>query len=252
MSAELTDREFWRNYWETTPIPIAGAHPFFEELLGDRFPGPGARLVDVGGFPGAHCVYFQKVRAYETTILDFYVDRDIVAKVEEKNGVPAGSLRVIEADFLNFDGKGEFDVVFSAGFIEHFDDTKDVLRRHVELLRSGGTLLVTLPNFRGLNGWLQYWVDRRNYRAHNIRSMDIRYLKLITAELGLENASVFYFGQSRLWLDSPGTLPRWAVKLIYSVSKVMRRLPRLPWKLTAPFIAVVGEKGRTESAPLPS
>jgi 2-polyprenyl-3-methyl-5-hydroxy-6-metoxy-1,4-benzoquinol methylase len=39
-----------------------------------------------------------------------------------------------------------FDVVASFGFIEHFGDPRDVVAKHLELLRPGGLLVVTVPN----------------------------------------------------------------------------------------------------------
>lgn len=41
-----------------------------------------------------------------------------------------------------------FDVVFSNGFIEHFANPIDIVDHHVELLRPGGQLVVSIPNLR--------------------------------------------------------------------------------------------------------
>jgi 2-polyprenyl-3-methyl-5-hydroxy-6-metoxy-1,4-benzoquinol methylase len=40
-----------------------------------------------------------------------------------------------------------YDLVFSAGLVEHFADPEAIVRRHAELATPGGTVLVTVPNF---------------------------------------------------------------------------------------------------------
>lgn len=46
----------------------------------------------------------------------------------------------------------KFDIVYSVGLIEHFDDTKEVLEKHVDLLKPGGLLICYIPNIIGFQG----------------------------------------------------------------------------------------------------
>jgi SAM-dependent methyltransferase len=46
----------------------------------------------------------------------------------------------------------KFDIVFSVGLIEHFDEPKTILENHVELLKPGGLLICIIPNFIGFQG----------------------------------------------------------------------------------------------------
>jgi 2-polyprenyl-3-methyl-5-hydroxy-6-metoxy-1,4-benzoquinol methylase len=41
----------------------------------------------------------------------------------------------------------------SWGPIEHFTDTESVISAHVNLLKPGGILIVSIPNLRGFNRW---------------------------------------------------------------------------------------------------
>jgi 2-polyprenyl-3-methyl-5-hydroxy-6-metoxy-1,4-benzoquinol methylase len=41
----------------------------------------------------------------------------------------------------------------SWGLIEHFTDTESVISAHVNLLKPGGILIVSIPNLRGFNRW---------------------------------------------------------------------------------------------------
>jgi SAM-dependent methyltransferase len=45
-----------------------------------------------------------------------------------------------------------FDLVYSSGLIEHFDDTQAVIHEHLKLMKPGGRLVLTVPNLQGLQG----------------------------------------------------------------------------------------------------
>jgi 2-polyprenyl-3-methyl-5-hydroxy-6-metoxy-1,4-benzoquinol methylase len=62
---------------------------------------------------------------------------------------------------------------FPFGLIEHFNDTKFIIGEHLKFLKPGGTLFITLPNFKSVNGWVQRSFDKENYDKHNINSMDL-------------------------------------------------------------------------------
>lgn len=46
----------------------------------------------------------------------------------------------------------QFDLVFSSGLIEHFEDTRAVIAQHLRLARAGGRLVLIVPNFQGVQG----------------------------------------------------------------------------------------------------
>ena len=53
-----------------------------------------------------------------------------------------------------------FDVVFSAGVVEHFTDPTEVIRIHLELMKNGGFLIIMMPNYA--NGSLyRKWYQRK-------------------------------------------------------------------------------------------
>ena len=113
------------------------------------------------------------------TLLDYVVIPDAIASVESINGLPLGSINLIQEDFFSFDSDIKYDIVCSFGFVEHFEDTEPVLRRHCHLVKPGGRLLITMPNFLGLNGLLHKWFDPENYNKHNLKAMDLNRLENI-------------------------------------------------------------------------
>ncbi len=170
MQNELTDRAFWSEYWSNYQYEKVPEKTIYKNYIKDI---NGKSFIEIGGFPGINAAYFYKNGCKDVSLLDFFIDRKIVSGFEELNDLPEGTIKCIESDFFKFSAERLYDITFSFGFIEHFDDTKDVLKRHVDLLSDNGNLFVILPNFRGLNGLIQWLFDRKNLRSHNLRSMNI-------------------------------------------------------------------------------
>ena len=62
---------------------------------------------------------------------------------------------VVCEDLFRSSLRGEsFDLVYSSGLIEHFEETLAVVGEHIRLLRRGGRLVVIVPNLLGLQGKL--------------------------------------------------------------------------------------------------
>jgi SAM-dependent methyltransferase len=59
-----------------------------------------------------------------------------------------------------------FDVVFSLGVVEHFEDTTTALKALSAFLKPGGVLLTIIPNMTGLIGDLQRTLNAPVYRIH--------------------------------------------------------------------------------------
>ena len=219
---EYTDFKFWEKYWKNLKIG-QGKGIFFEKLITD-FPG-NARLIEVGGFPGRLVAYFKKVKNYDVTILDYYIDPAIINKVEEANELPSGSINFIKGDFLNMDLKEEYDIVCSFGFLEHFNDTKEIIERHLKLLKKGGTLLITIPNFKGINGWFQKKFHFENYARHNLKCMDITILNLIIRQLNLKTFQIGYFGTPGVWFEDDVKVNKIIHFIADNINRVIKRIP---------------------------
>ena len=145
----------------------------------------GKNFIEIGGFPGLFAAAFYQRGVKDITILDFYINREIINNFEVKNSLPTGAIKCIESDFFEFKSDKKYDIAFSYGFVEHFEDTKDVIARHIDLVSKNGQLLMLIPNFLGLNGMIQYRFDKQNLEAHNLKAMDIDYLKEIMQSFGL-------------------------------------------------------------------
>ncbi len=234
----FTDKAHWEEYWQNYThgnLPEKVVFSSFVPRLRE-----GKSFIEIGGFPGSHAAYFYRQGVRDVSILDFYIDREIVRKLEEANGLPADTIQCVESDFFAFTTEKRYDIVFSCGFIEHFEDTEEVIQRHVELLSEKGQLLILLPNFLGLNGKVQQWFDKANLDAHNLASMDIPRLKGIMRQTGLRDISVDYIGKPMVWLEPKPENQRkrrWVKLLSYTI-----KLFPVKGKFLSPYIAIYARK----------
>jgi SAM-dependent methyltransferase len=244
----LTDRAFWVNYWErktglSVDIP---ANYLFHKELGDIInKGQVKTAIELGGFPGYYAVFLKKYFQLDVTLLDYFVHQPITGALLERNGLQEQDIHIVETDLFNYKPTEGYDLVLSCGLIEHFKDTADIINRHIAFLNPGGTLFITLPNFKALNGWFQKNFDRENYNKHNIDCMDPALLAAICEKAGLTFVQSRYFGNFSLWLEEAHKKPA-AVRLLkqtlWLAGKVLTKLVPFNSKELSPYIILEARK----------
>lgn len=246
---ELTNVTFWTNYWLDKKAFISDVEKqAVEEILGPFqavFPKqPGSAFLELGGFPGKFTAYFKQKYGYEVTILDYYLEETVVRQVEQDYSFACESIHTVKADLFTLQPTQEFDIVTSFGLIEHFYNTREILEKHLGMLKTGGLLFMTVPNFLGINGWAQRTFDPENLAKHNLKVMDPDYLQAQCASLPIRNLHIVRSGKGGLWLEPHIKLVGmdWLwYKLAGKAAKYLNKvLPNS--KLTAPWVVIYGTK----------
>lgn len=240
LASQLTDRAFWIKYWSTFE-PRRISTVLFADVFARCLP-PGRRTcIEVGGFPGVFSVYFKQHFGYDVTLLDIVILPDIVEQLARANDLDPAAIHTVEADFLTMPLEERYDVVFSAGFIEHFGDPADMLRRLWALVKPGGTMVVTLPNFRGVNGLVQWCCDRSNLRAHNLNTMKLPVLRECLRQNAITDYELAYYGLPTIWLEPQAITSKARALMLKVVPAVLRRIP-IGGRFLAPHIVLVARK----------
>jgi SAM-dependent methyltransferase len=248
MGNQLTDRQFWTNYWESKPdlvILIEKNYLFHQQLEEIVKTNKVQTAIELGGFPGYYSIFLYKYLGISTTLFDYFIHPDILKKVLNKNGLDESEIPVIENDVFHYHPEQKYDLVLSCGLIEHFKDTKDIIERHLEFLKPGGTLFITLPNFRSVNGWVQKTFDRDNYLKHYIECMNTKYLAAILEEVGMKSIKSSYFGRYSVWLenkDQKSGLTKAFIKSIWFIGKVVTKVLPFESKLLSPYIVLEAKR----------
>jgi SAM-dependent methyltransferase len=248
MSNLLTDRNFWTRYWESKTdlaIQVNPDYLFHQQLESIIKRDKPKSAVELGGFPGYYTIFLKKYFGIESTLFDYFVHYGILKSVLNKNGLREEDIQVVEADLFNYSPEKKYDLVLSCGLIEHFEDTKDILTRHLNFLNPGGTLFITLPNFRSVNGWVQKTFDKENYVKHNIKCMDPELLSGILKELNLQILTAGYFGRYSVWLENrkeKSVLTKAFIKTIWLAGKLATRIVPVESRALSPYIVLEARK----------
>ena len=205
MSAELgrlTEAEQWKERWEEagsdfrdvrfnihSPSFREKHRIFCEELSEAR----GSSVLEIGAYPGSYLWYFYSVFGCEPWGVEYVEALAAQASMGlAQAGVPA---KIIAKDFFDLDPQMDakidgWDIAASFGFVEHFDDPIPVIRRHFDMVRKGGLVIVSIPNHAGICGSILKIVDREVWSQHNHMAL----ADLIDAFNAVENNKVCFSG----------------------------------------------------------
>lgn len=248
MTNHLTDNAFWKNFWESKKNLIFKVKPnytFAEELKNIITHKNIKTAIELGGFPGYYAIFLRKYFSLDTTLFDYYIHQEIIEKLFAENDLALADIKIIEADLFSYEPSTTYDLVSSFGLIEHFQDTQDIIKRHIHFLNDKGTLFITLPNFKGVNGWIQKVFDPYNYRKHYIQCMDIDFLSATAKNLNLQDVQVFYSGGFSTWLENKENKPFLVsafVKMVWLLGKIVHKILRIESKWLSPYIVLIATK----------
>ena len=197
---ELTEQQHWDDYWDSIELPAIIEKSNNNLLLNEELkvfdkylPKKKLSVLEIGGAPGQYLAYLHKQFGYDVHCLDY---SPIGCRKTEENfkllNIP---IKVYQRDiFSDQPDMPLFDIVFSMGLIEHFEDVPDILKRHLDLLKPGGILMLGLPNFRGINNIFLKRLAPELLSQHNLQTMDIRTWANFENEFKLETIFKGYIG----------------------------------------------------------
>lgn len=234
-----TEREYWDHVHSSAirmrlPSPLRVGTRNLQRLL-RRFVRPGDRVLEIGFAPGKHLAWLAARLGAEVSGLDYSEDGIAQARQLFEGLGLRGDLRC-ENLFANGLAPASFDLVYSVGVIEHFDDPRPAVRQHLRLVKPGGTALLLVPNFRGIYGRLEAIFDPAHLAMHNLDIMSVPALKALIDPDARVTATAFPFGRFVSSLVSwEKRLPRAAVSSIHAASNGVGLLqpvdiaPLCPW-----------------------
>lgn len=148
----------------------------FEVLLRPHLEGrSGLKGLEIGSAPGYRSLALWRRFGLEPHGLEYTAEGVRAQRaLYRANGLSEDL--VVHGDFFDDAWRarwaGAFDLVASYGFIEHFDRPEDVVAKHLELVRPGGLLVVTVPHLNESTAYGRL-VRRFNpavYALHNVRT----------------------------------------------------------------------------------
>lgn len=190
--SELTTENYWSNL--SRKASKLGKHEF-DNIFSEYLKPTKGTAFEVGCVPGTILARICKNFGYIPEGIDY--DKNtckIFYETMDKYGLDGAY--VYEGDFNMFDttNQKKYDLVCSFGFIEHFDNPREIVKKHLELLKEGGKLIIEIPNFGGFNGWLHNLVDKPNLDNHNTSIMNLGFFRQVAEENNLKVNYLGYYG----------------------------------------------------------
>lgn len=261
--------QFWAEFWQDRKLPPAirleGWSPrtwFYQEFhrLWQRFlpltaTAPG-RLLEIGCAQSRWLPYFAKEWGCRVAGLDYSElgcaqSRALLAREGVAGEIYHQDLFRPEPHQL-----GAFDLVFSNGVVEHFEDTAATLRQMAAYLRPGGVMVTIVPNFTGWLGKLQARVSPDFMAIH--RLLNGEELAAAHVKAGLSLRSCDYLAFLHFSVVNPGG--RWrgfrrtcffkGLKAATVFTRCLHRLCPFPVdRRTAGFIIGIAQKPQESHEP---
>jgi len=191
MDNRLTTKEYWSQIWKGKRLPVI-ADPEYDvhKTLNEILPKSNkVSLIEIGCAIGGWMAYFNKNFAYKVTGIE-YVEHAAVTTRQNM------ALQGIDAEILNQDlftaeiAAASYDVVFSAGFIEHFEDLEGTVNKISTLAKQ--YVVTMVPNTFGLNGFVSKMIRPKVFYSH--KQIDKNLLRSLHERAGLNTLFCDYVG----------------------------------------------------------
>lgn len=195
---ELTEVEFWENYWANCSLPseVDESHSFDRCLAGaikKNLPTISGEVLEVGCAPGKWLAFMTKEFGLTPSGVE-YSDAGMKATLENFRILNLTPDAIFTGDFFQMKPPRQFNAVMSLGFIEHFSDVDNVVDLHLQWLKPGGVLVLGVPNFRGMYSPIQRVLDNDILEKHNLEIMNLDYFRGLGDRLSLQPVFIDYVG----------------------------------------------------------
>ena len=196
---KLTTLRFWEEYWDDKKkVPENKKQSLLTLELLKVFkkylkPDSALKILEIGGAPGEYLLYMLNQFHYSVHSLDYSgIGNQKTIETFKKAG---REVEVFERDLFsdNLD-LPLFDIVYSLGFIEHFDDPSKAIEKHLSLLKPGGILMIGVPNLTGIYHVFLKFLSPSHDKSHNLKIMDLNNWSLFENAFKLEPVFKSYIG----------------------------------------------------------
>ncbi len=215
---ELTKKQYWDAFWNKIEIPkkvdLSFPNDFYITRILNRYLTKNETKIafEVGCAPGKWLIYLAENFGYRVEGCE-YLESASKKTNDNLEMCSISNFHIYTSDFLDFNPDKKYDVVLSLGFVEHFSDTDSLCKKHVDILKPGGILIIGIPKFTGINQLIAKFLDNFNeikiIQEHNLGIMNLNYFndlgdkikckKLFVNTIGGFEPALFDISNAPLW-----------------------------------------------------
>lgn len=240
MTNNIVQQKYWEEGYENLNLFIASPEDKIVKFILKYIEnGEGKSVLEIGAYPGRYLAWFG-IKGYILHGID--LTPKIIELSTWLKSLDYSIGEFINSDFLTYTFKTKYDIVFSAGFIEHFTNFIEIIDRQCELVKKQGLLIIIIPNFLGkIQYILHKFLDNENLKRHNLHAMDIKTIKKRLERNGYKIIFCGYFGNFEFWVDKEeksyikNKICDYIFKNQYKASNIYNN------KLWSPYCCVIGK-----------
>jgi len=206
----LTSKNYWNNYhnhYGTSKIVRlinlrSKKSLYYRELT--RIIKPyiksNSKIIEVGCAPGNSLIKISRLFKLQPYGVE-YTKRGVETTRDNFKRNNFDPKNIFYADFFSKkfqkENQDKYDIVSSFGFIEHFDDASKVIDSHLNILKKGGTLIISIPNFnlKIRNRLLFSLISKKTMDMYNFSIMEPDNLRKVTPNYIKINELRYYGNQ---------------------------------------------------------
>jgi SAM-dependent methyltransferase len=253
---ELTEVKFWDEYWANCKLPNTVDYSFsfdrcLAQALKENLTGMQGEVLEVGCAPGKWLAFMATEFGLRPNGIE-YSEAGMSATLRNFQLLGLNSGRIQTGDFFQLKPDRQFDVVMSFGFIEHFTNVDEVVELHMQWLKPGGTLILGVPNFRGIYYSVQKVLNQEILDKHNLNIMRLDYFRHLADRYKLKPVTIRYIGSFEPSLPITIKVRRSTLQImiivILKLATVVRRLKifdKFNGRLFSSYILAVYKKSNS-------
>jgi hypothetical protein len=204
----LTDTEYWEKSYLNSDFSDMHEHDVAIYIARNLQKVENKTSLEIGSFPGSFIPTVGR-KGYIVSGVDY----------NSKNGKELP--KWLSSIGINV---GEF---WTADILE-FIKFKEIIKIHIGLIKPGGKVILTTPNFRGFLQYIPHKIfDDENLKKHYLPSMNPQLWKKILEENGFEVLSYGYFGGYMFWVDKEqkrGKMNTFCLKITMKIISQFRKI----------------------------
>lgn len=247
------DKDFWEKVWQENPFgkyhgieKYLAINKALDRLFKSFLEKGDKRILEIGCARGKQLIYFAKEFGYEVYGTDYSEKGVALAQENLKIASVAGTILCQDIFQTSFQEEF-FDVVYSMGLIEHFENPAEIIDAHIKLLKNGGTLIITIPNLKNSLSFTLNKImgkEKKLLDTHNLEIMDKNTLRQLLQDKGVDILKLDYFGPVDLTGAFSGISSKPALYLAHLLNQVIGYatffMPGSAY--FSPHLVLIGEK----------
>jgi len=232
--SDIVSTKFWDMEWKEQKIEKHIEDSIDKQILTQIVPAlkKNSKILELGCVPGGRLNFLKK----HFDVITYGLDYSLYGLLRSLN-----SGYIVCADFFHAPFRNNFDLVFSLGVVEHFEDPKKAIAIHTDLTKKGSLVLITIPNFSKYSTLSTAFKIGGRFekvkQTHNMKIMDIEKFRELFTDDRVETLLCDYYGPPQIY-----SLPNPKIKKIFSkINKTIDKFS-LRSNIFSPYMIFVGKR----------